>query len=350
MAYVDYKSYEKGDIGAELMNFFLRENGKPLEDGKFAPRTLTDFLDSLPSRHRKNHQHLGLIVRIYCQKLINDGQLFTVGFDQTQNPPYNEQFFSYFFIDQLAEYGTYDFTVLGFPQIVKHFETSVVKLIVAPGIEDRETTGTGFLMEGNRLVTAAHCLPEGERVRIEKWDAAKFPIKDIKMLARSGTANPFKTERGLIDLAIIEFESDPFPNSPKFRLWGADILDECLVMGYPSIPGLDIGLIPSAGRVVREFPVYLRSQNMMLVDARVKGGNSGGPVLNKYGKVMGVITNGESEDEFMREKMGFAIATPAQTLLDLINAVDPQGEERFVKELYDIAFELEAKSTVLIKS
>lgn len=348
MAYVKYESYERGDIGAELMNFFLRENGEPLDGGKFAPRTLTDFLDSLPARHRKNHEHLGLIIRIYCQKLINDGQLFTVGFNQAQDPPYNEQFFSYFFIDELAEYGTYDFTVLGFPKLVRHFENSVVKLIVAPGVDDRETTGTGFLMEGNRLVTAAHCLPEGDRVLIENWDAEKSPIKRITILGREGL-NPFKTDRGLVDLAIVEFESDPFPDAAKFKLWGADTLDECLVMGYPSIPGLDIGLIPSAGRVVREFHVYLRNQNMMLVDARVKGGNSGGPVLNKYGKVMGVITNGESEDEFMREKMGFAIATPAQTLLDLINAIDPRGEERFVKDLYEIAFELETDNTVLIK-
>lgn len=348
MAYVDYQSYEKGDIGAELVNFFLRENGKPLEGGKFAPRTLTDFLDNLPRRHRKNHRDIGLIVRIYCQKLINDGQLFTVGFDHEQQPPYNEQFFSYFFIDQLAEYGTYDFTVLGFPQIVRHFENAVIKLIVAPGVQGRETSGSSFLMEGNRLVTAAHCLPPGERLRIDKWNAEKFPIKRITMLGRAQSQNPFMSERSLLDLAVIEFETDPFPESPKFKLWGADILDECLVMGFPSVPGLDIGLIPSAGRVVKEYSVYLRNQNMMLVDARVKGGNSGGPVINKYGKVMGVITNGESDDQTMRQEMGFAIATPAQSLRDLTNAIDPV-EERFNKELFDITFELEAENTILIK-
>ena len=59
-SWINYQSYEKGGIGAELMNFFLRENAKPLGNGKFTPRTLHDFLDN-PSCELSNKRLVNLI-------------------------------------------------------------------------------------------------------------------------------------------------------------------------------------------------------------------------------------------------------------------------------------------------
>lgn len=348
MNWINYQPYEKGGIGAELMNFFLRENGTKLDDGKFVPRTLHDFLDNCPSRHRDRHENLGLIIRTFCHRLIAEGQLFSVGFDPKQDLPYSEQFFSYFFIEELAEYGAYDFVALSFSEIVRHFASSVVKLNVKPAESSQEFSGTGFLIEDNLMVTAAHCLPPKSNVGIDNWDSTKHPIKSIKTFAVTDPSKPVLTTRSLIDLAIIEFEKDPFPQSHKFQLWGAGVLDDCLVMGYPNIAGFDFYQIAGTGQIINEHYSYNRRQNMVFVDVRVKGGNSGGPVINRLGKVIGVITNAESEGEEALTELGYALATPAQTLLDLKNALNPV-EERFERELYEISYQSRSDNTIWIR-
>jgi hypothetical protein len=346
-SWINYQSYEKGGIGAELMNFFLRENAKPVGNEKYTPRTLHDFLDNCPKRHRARHENLGLIIRTFCHRLIAEGQLFSVGFDPTQNLPYSEQFFSYFFMEELAEYGAYDFTALGFTEVVHCFSPSVIKLCVKQIESEEEFSETAFLIENNRMVTAAHCLPPNSNVSIDKWKSAEHPIKNIKTFGANDPSKPAFITRGLVDLAIIEFESDPFPESPKFKLWGADILDDCLVMGYPSIAGFDFYQIAGTGQIINEHESYIRKQNMVFVDVRVKGGNSGGSVINRLGKVIGVITNAESESEEALGKLGYALATPAQTLLDLVNALGPV-DPRFEKELYEIPFEQKADNTIRV--
>ena len=346
MTYVDYKSYEKGGIGSELMNFFLRENGIPLNDGKFGPRTLHDFLDHCPERHENQHPYIGFTVRIFCQRLINEALLYSVGFDATQESPYNEQFFSYFFEEESAEYGIYDFIALSFPEIAKHFKPSVIKLIVTRSSESPVITGTSFLLPNNLLVTAAHCLPKGANICIEDWNPQNHPIKGIWMFPRE-SSNPFVPIRGLIDIAVIEFESDPFPESPKFKLWAAEILDQGLIVGFPNITGFDSIQIAVLGQIVNEDKSHIRAQPMVLVDAKIKGGNSGGPIINREGNVIGVITNAESGGEIELDNLGYAIATPAQTLLDLVNAIHP-SEERFIPDLYKINFQQNSDNSILI--
>lgn len=346
---------KQSDIGTAMVWYFLRENGKPDGSGKYTARTLHDFLDYCPKNLRDKHQHLGLIARVFCHKLIAEGFLFSVGFDPNQELPYSERFVSYFFIDELAEYGDYDFTALGFKEIVRRFQPSVIKLSVVSAGETEVTTGTAFLIENNRMVTAAHCLPEYSTVTIEGWKSPDHPIKKITTFGRTDSTRPFFTCRGLEDLAIIEFASDPFPDAHNLALWGASILDDCLVMGYPNIAGFDFPQIAGTGQVVSEHDSYARKQKMMFVDVRVKGGNSGGPVINHFGRVIGVITNSEAPGEEDIQELGYALATPAQTLFDLVNALEPKGSadehpEPSVapKELFNIKFEVKSADSILI--
>lgn len=342
-------------IGTAMVAYFLRENGKPDGSGKYVARTLHDFLDDCSTDLRNKHQHLGLIARVFCQKLIAEGFLFSVGFDPDQELPYSERFVSYFYNDELAEYGDYDFTALGFKEIVNRFQASVIKLSVVSAGGDEITTGTAFLIDDNRMVTAAHCLPEHSTVTIEGWKSGDHPIKKITTFGRTDSKRPFFTCRGLEDLAIIEFESDPFPKSHKFALWGAGILDDCLVMGYPNIAGFDFPQIAGTGQVVSEHDSYARKQKMMFVDVRVKGGNSGGPVINRFGRVIGVITNSEAAGEADIQELGYALATPAQTLQDMVNALEPEKSvaeqpepPTAPKELLTIKFEVKGADSIRI--
>src|SRR5947209_9760746 len=101
-----YEPVKVGGLAAEIINFFLRENAKEV-DGKRVPRTLTDFLDECAGDYLEQYPDLGFEVRRYVQNLLNETILFSVGFDQSQELPYNEQFISYRFSEELAAYGSY---------------------------------------------------------------------------------------------------------------------------------------------------------------------------------------------------------------------------------------------------
>lgn len=140
-----YEPIRAGGVGAELINFFRRENAKQLEEGKYVPRTLHDFLDCCPERHRRQHENLGLEVRRFCHNLIAEGLIYPVGFDPKQELPYSERFVSYWFDDQLAAYGSYDFAAFGFAEVCRHFEPAVIRLGVMEDGAEHEQSGTAFL-------------------------------------------------------------------------------------------------------------------------------------------------------------------------------------------------------------
>jgi serine protease Do len=324
-----YKPVEVGGIGAELVNFFLRENAKQLEGDRYVPRTLSDFLDVCPQRHRERHKDIGFEVRRYCHNLMAEALLFPAGFDteQERERPYDERFISFSLFKDLAAYGSYDFVALGYPEMRRHFEPSVIRLGVLKDDEEKEIWGTAFLIENNRLITAAHCLEERTRVTIDGWDPDTAPLESIKMFGTPDPTCPVFFTRSRIDLALLQFKADPFPTAPKFRLWGASMLDDALVMGYPQMMGFAPGLIAGTGQIIGEHFSTARNQPLVLVDARMKGGNSGGPVLNRLGKVMGVVTNALTDEEQNFDQLGYGLATPAQTLLDLIRACEKEPDK-----------------------
>jgi serine protease Do len=299
-------------LAAEIVHFFWDAYSLDAE-GKLTPRTLNDFLNNCPPYHDKLYPDLGLEIRRFCHRLIAEGLLFSVGFDQSQKPPYNEQFLSYFFSREMASYGSYEFVAFRFPKVVEHFSNSVVKLVITRGCQ--QDIGTGFLMEDGVIITAAHCLPDGATVAIEGWDPAVAPLSRILRFGDYGS-NPFVLTPSKIDVALLEFKSDPFPEARKFRLWGESTLDDILVMGFPHISGFQSGLIASTGQVISKEMSTARNQPLIIFSASVKGGNSGGPLINHYGKVVGLVTNLAEEDSDVR-KLGYGLATPAQSILDL---------------------------------
>lgn len=329
------------------MNFFLRENADKLADGSYRARTLHDFLDNCPKRHRERHPNLGLIIRTFCTGLIDDGQLFSVGFDPEQDLPYSERFISYFYLPELADYRSYDFSALGYMEVRRCFENSVIRLGVTQRptenlLMDGEQAGTAFLIEGNRMVTAAHCLPPNSEIKISEWDWRKAPLKSIKCLGETDPSRPCFLTRSRKDLAILEFQADPFPNSRKFKLWGGEILEDCLVMGYPNMLSFEGLQIAGSGQIVGMSFTRVRAQDLMIIDARVKGGNSGGPVISRLGKVMGVITNALPDEEQSISELGYGLATPAQTLLNLILRINEDSEE-----ILEIPFEVETDTGII---
>jgi len=328
-------------LAAEIVHFFWNVHSVD-EQGNPVPKTLHEFLDECPDYHYRRHPNLGLEIRRYCHNLIAEGLLFSVGFNPEQELPYSEQFLSYFFSKTMAAYGSYEFVAFGFSKVRDYFAKSVIKLIIEEG--DKQHVGTGFLMDDATLVTAAHCVAKGALIRIDGWDHLKAPLSRISILG-DYLSKPFVLEPGKEDVAILEFHSDPFPNTPKFQLWQESVLDDILVMGYPQLSGFQSGLIASKGEVISKEMSTARNQPLIIFSASVKGGNSGGPLINRLGKVVGLVTNLAKADRDVR-KLGYGLATPAQPILDLRNLA--LGRAMNDKEVLSLPFKCDQEGIISI--
>jgi serine protease Do len=130
----------------------------------------------------------------------------------------------------------------------------------------------------------------------------------------------------------------------------AQLLDEVLTMGYPHILGFPPVLIAATahiaaslkstvGQVVAQEQSYLDGQQYLLISARVKGGNSGGPVIDREGKVVGVVAQLSAEAEDRLDILGYGVVTPATTLRRLLdNCTNPNLAETYPLTPTDVGF------------
>ena len=138
------------------------------------------------------------------------------------------------------------------------------------------------------------------------------------------------------DLAVIVIDDDF--DAPSFDYWEPCVLDEVMVMGYPPIPNLypvltaetaSVGayLKSSIGQVVGDTTAYRSNLDSFLITARVKGGNSGGPVINCTGQVVGTVVeipfdSLRGSDTGRYDIMGYGICLPAKYTKDLMENPD----------------------------
>lgn len=198
----------------------------------------------------------------------------------------------------------------GFPYIYASFKNDVLPVIVKDKKGD-VTMGTCFRFSTG-ILTAKHCL-EAAEVSIEGYTA--------EQLQKYAT---FISKDPNIDLAYIELQEHS-----RFVLGDANVLDEVLVMGYPKIPMFNafcaaeraaISSIPTRGAVASLADQYLSSGvgQLMLVTARIRGGNSGGPIINSNGQVVGVAFS-EPMSEGNYDEMGYGVAYPISVLGQLLD-------------------------------
>ena len=139
--------------------------------------------------------------------------------------------------------------------------------------------GSGFLISADGyMITNNHVIDGGEEIKITLANGDEYDGKLI--------GSDKKT-----DLAVVKIESDKdFP----FVEWGNDkqsrIGDWVLAIGHPF--GLNggasasTGIISARGRDIRSGPY----DDYLQVDAAINRGNSGGPLFNLDGDVIGVNT------------------------------------------------------------
>lgn len=167
------------------------------------------------------------------------------------------------------------------------------------------STATGFIIDGNKIVTNAHAVLNSRFLQIRKEGDSKKYKANVKFVSED------------YDLALVEVEDKNFFIGTSALKLGAlpNIQDKVVVYGYPL--GGD-KLSTTQGIVSRmEHNSYTLTSKRFLIgqtDAAINGGNSGGPVTNN-GKVVGVAFAGLT----MADNIGYFI--PVNILQNFLNDV-----------------------------
>lgn len=169
--------------------------------------------------------------------------------------------------------------------------SKVLPAVVTIEVSDT-AQGSGVIIDSDgSVLTCYHVLAGGKQVIVKMADGGYFPIKDFGIIDRR------------LDLAIAQISGR---NLPYLRLGDSSALrpgDKILTIGSPL--GLESSVsegIISALRKVEDFPEELkqellasgRKQENKLIQftAPVSPGNSGGPLVNTKGEIVGIVVAG----------------------------------------------------------
>lgn len=184
----------------------------------------------------------------------------------------------------------------------------------SPGRQEK-WTGSGFIIEGSKIITNAHVAANGSFIQVKKaGDSEKYTAK-VKRICHD------------IDLAILEVEDEEFFKDTKpIDLGNTPIVgDEVMVYGFP-MGGKGLSL--TKGIVSRVEMMESRHSGISILacdmDAAITSGNSGGPVI-KSGKVVGISFQGI----FLKEG-GYIISVE---LLKTMLEMDKKGKDYKITDI-----------------
>ena len=175
----------------------------------------------------------------------------------------------------------------------RELERSVVQIMTgyqepnwaAPWIFDNPhfASGTGFLIDGNRIITNAHVVAWTKQLLVRKYHDPQKYTATVEFVAHD------------IDLAIIKVEDPHFYDGMKPLTLGTlpEVRSQVITYGFPA-GGEQISYTRGVvSRIEVENYVHIGNRAFLAVqtDAAINPGNSGGPVIQDD-KVVGVAFEG----------------------------------------------------------
>lgn len=174
--------------------------------------------------------------------------------------------------------------------------------------------GSGVIIDDQgHILTSRHVIKDATQIKITFFDGSESGAKVIGEIPEK-------------DIAVLE------PTQPPAKIYPAvlgnpaamHVGDEAYAVGNPFglYSSLSAGVISGFDRVFTLPGSGIKINGMIQIDAAVNPGNSGGPLLNRSGDVIGIVTgivNPTDENFFI----GIGFAVPINTALGAMGQPPP---------------------------
>jgi serine protease Do len=191
---------------------------------------------------------------------------------------------------------------VGHSELVQQVKPSVVVVTFVGRDGRQQGLGSGFVVDADGLIaTNLHVLGEARPISVRILDGTEYPVTSIHATDRAR------------DLAILRIDAADLPALP---LGDSDNLEQgqtIIAIGNPL--GLEHSVVQGVISAVRED---VDGQPMIQLAIPIERGNSGGPVVDRAGRVLGIV----SLKSQLSENLGYAVGVNAlKTLLQDPNPV-----------------------------
>src|SRR3954469_12926107 len=170
-----------------------------------------------------------------------------------------------------------------------------------------EGVGSGFVVSKIGLIaTSLHVIGEGRPIEIRFADGKKFAVTEVHAWDRK------------LDLAIVRIAET---NLPALKLGeSAEVKQGASVVAMGNPRGLTHSVVQGVVSAFRDF----ENGRMIQLAIPIEPGNSGGPLLDERGHVVGILEMKSA----VTENIGFA--TPIDALKILLEKPNPVPMDRWI--------------------
>ena len=194
--------------------------------------------------------------------------------------------------------------------LVSRIRPSVVTIRVQGRDGDQLGIGTGFVIDADGLIaTNFHVIQEGRPFAIETSLKRKLKVLSVEASDRLGDLVILRVDVGQQKLPALRLADDASPKQGS----------RVLAFGNP------LGLLDSVVEGIVSAVREVEGREMIQLAMPIEPGNSGGPLVDDRGRVVGVINMKSAIDD----NLGFAI--PIKNLETLRANPNPVTMERWVR-------------------
>jgi len=207
-------------------------------------------------------------------------------------------------------------------KVIDHIAASVVTISadVDNGLGQGQSVGTGVIISSDgEILTNAHVVNDATEIRVRL--AGETEPREARLLAAD-----IGNDLALLRMGGDGFDAAVFADPGSVRL-GDEVVAIGFALGLDGDPSVTLGIVSALDRTIGTEGAFL--DGLIQTDAAISSGNSGGPLVNARGEIVGINTAvARDTATSAATNVGFAISVgEALPVIDALRA-QSSGEVR----------------------